>query len=329
MNSNNKMGLRLMICRFGFAGVLMLSGALVQAQEFPSKVVRIVVPTEPGGTVDFVARLLAQRLGETWKRGVIVENRAGAGGVIGADYIAKAASDGHTLGLVTTSFTTNAATNGKLPYDSLRDFTPVTLVAFSTYILVTNPNVPVRTMKDLIDLAKRKPGELNYASAGNGGSLHLATEMLNGMAGIKMVHVPYKGTVPAVNDVIGGQVQATITSLVAAMPLVNAGKLRLIAVTGTNRSMMAPDTPTIGETVPGFEFNNWFGILAPRGTPKEIVTQLHAAIAKVVQIKEVRDLMLAQSVEPAGLGSEQFETMMRTEIGRYSKLVKDIGIKVE
>lgn len=311
------------------SGMAEMPDRAAHAQEFPSKIVRIVVPTAPGGTVDFVARLLAQKLTDSWGQGVIVDNRAGAGGVIGAEIVAKATPDGYTVALVTVSFTTGASISNKLPYDALRDFAPVTLVAFSPYILVVNPSLPVRSVKELVALAKEKPGEINYASAGIGGSLHLATELLNRLAGINLAHVPYKGTVPAVNDVIGGQVQVTITGVVAGLPLITAGKLRLLAVTGTTRSSILPEIPTIRETVPGYEFNNWFGILAPRSTSNDIVAQWHANLVRALQSKEIRQLMLAQGVEPAALSSVQLGDMIRQEINKYTKLVKDIGIRVD
>lgn len=311
------------------AGMAGMPDRTAHAQGFPTKVVRIVVPTAAGGSVDLVARLLAQKLNESWSHGVIVDNRAGAGGAIGADVVAKATPDGHTIALVTSSFTTNASVYSKLPYDSLRDFAPVTLVAFSPWILVVNPALPVRSVKELVALAKEKPGQINYASTGNGGSIHLATELLRGLAGINLAHIPYKGTVPAVNDVIGGQVQLTITSLVAALPLVTAGKLRVLAVTGTNRSAMLPEVPTVGETVPGYEFNNWFGILAPRAASNDIVAQLHGSIVRALQAKEVRQLLIAQSMEPVGSSSAHFSDMIRQEINKYTKLVKDIGVRID
>jgi len=300
------------------------------AQGFPARVVRIVVPSAPGGSNDFVARLLAQRLNESWSHGTFVDNRPGASGTIAANLAAKAAPDGHTIAMVTAQFTSSASTYDKLPYDPLRDFAPVTLVAFSHFILVGHPSLPARSVKELIALAKKNPGQLNYASVGAGGSTHLAAELLKSMTGVNITHIPYKGTVQAVNDVVGGQVELTVTGLTAARPLASIGKLRLIAVTGTNRSAVVPEVPTIGESVPGYEFNNWFGVLTPRATPNDLIVQLHGTIVRLLQLKEIRDLLLAQSIEPVGSSSAQFGDMIRKEISTYTKLVKDIGgVRVE
>lgn len=307
----------------------MLPDRTVHAQGFPTRAVRIVVPTTPGGTLDFVARLLAQKLNESWGQGVIVDNRAGAGGIIGYDVAAKANPDGHTIAIVASTFTVTASVRGKLPYDSVRDFAPVTLVAFSPWVLVVHPSLPVRTVKELIALTKERPGQINYASTGSGGATHLAAEMLKSMTGANITHVPYKGTAQAVNDVVGGQVQLTITGLTAAMPQVTSGKLRLLAMTGRNRTAALPDVPTIGESVPGYEYNNWFGVLAPRATPNPIVLQLHGNIVRALQANEVRQPLVAQSIEPVGTTPAQFGDMIRQEIGKYTKLAKSIGVQVD
>ena len=300
-----------------------------QAQAFPTKVVRIVVPTTPGGTLDLAARLIAQDLSRSWGQGVIVENRAGAGGMIGIDTVAKATPDGHTMTVLSSQFTVIASVYRKLPYDSLRDFAPVTLLAYTTWIMVVNPALPVHSVKELIALAKERPGQINYASLGNGGSTHLLVEMLKSMVGISLVHVPYKGSVLAVNDVIGGQVELTVTGL-ASMPQVTSGKLRVIAVTGAHRSKALPEVPTIGETVPGYEYNNWLGVLAPRATPNNIVMHLHGGILRALQSKEVKQLLLAaQSIEPVGSSPAQFGDVIRQEIGKYTRLAKDIGVRID
>ena len=312
--------------------VLALVGALpgtVHAQGFPTRAVRIVVPTTPGGTLDFVARLLAQKLNESWSQGIIVDNRAGAGGIIGYDVAAKANADGHTIAIVASTFTVTASVHGKLPYDSLRDFAPVTLVAFAPWVLVVHPSLPVRTVKELITLTKERPGQINYASTGSGGATHLAAEMLKSMTGANLTHVPYKGSAQAVTDVVGGQVQLTITGLTATMPQVTSGKLRLLAMTGRNRTAAMPDVPTIGESVPGYEYNNWFGVLAPRATPNAIVVQLHGTIVRALQANEVRQPLIAQSIEPVGNTPAQFGDMIRQEIGKYTKLAKAIGVQVD
>jgi tripartite-type tricarboxylate transporter receptor subunit TctC len=304
-------------------------GGPVHAQNFPTQVVRIVVPTAAGGGLDIVARQLAQKLTDAWGQGVIVDNRAGAGGTIGADVVAKAPPDGHTIALVSSTFPINASLYSKLPYDSLRDFAPVTLVVNSPLILVVNPALPVHSVKELVALAKARPGQINYASTGNGGVIHLATELMKSLAGINLTHIPYKGTVPAVTDVMGGQVELTITGVPVAMPHVATGKLRALAVTGSRRSAAAPNVPTIGETIRGYEFNNWFGILAPAATPKETLVRLHDGIVRALQAPDVRQRMLAQGDEPAGTSSAQFADMIRQEITKYAKLVKDIGVHID
>ena len=319
-----------MLVVFALMGMLSMRDHAAHAQEFPTKVVRNVVASAPGGGTDFVARLVTNELVKSWSHGVVVDNRAGASGVIAADIVAKAPPDGHTMLFISAQFTGTASTYSKLPYDALRDFAPVTLLSFSPWILVVNPSLPVRSVKELVALAKEKPGLLNYASVGAGGSTHLAAELLKSMTGINIVHIPYKGTVQGVNDVISGQVALTVTSLVAGMPLVTAGKLRVIAATGTNRSSMLPEIPTIGETVPGYEFNNWVGVLAPGATPNDIVARLHGSIVRALQAKEIRQQFLAQGIEAVGSSSAQFVDMIRQETSTFAKLVKDIGgVRVE
>lgn len=305
------------------------SGSQAIAQAYPSRSVRVVVPTTPGGSLDLISRLVAQKLSESWTHGVVVDNRAGAGGVIGTDAVAKAVPDGYTVGFVASQFTISASVYNKLPYDSVRDFAPVTQLASAAWVLVANPSLPVHTIKELIVLAKKQPGRINYASTGNGGSTHLAAELLKSMTGINLIHIPYKGTVPAVNDVIGGQVELTIAGLTAVMPQVASGRLRLLGTVGSKRSAVVPDLPTIGETVPGYFYDNWFGVLAPRGTPAEIVNQLRDSIARALQTPEIKSKLLAQSIYPMGTSSAQFGDVIREEIAKYTKLAKEIGIKVD
>jgi tripartite-type tricarboxylate transporter receptor subunit TctC len=306
-----------------------LSAAGAVAQSFPAKVVRIIVPTAAGGSIDFVARTVGQELNRSWNQGVVVDNRAGAGGVIGVDAIAKSAPDGHTIGFVPQEFATSAGVNAKLPYDPLRDLAPVTLLAYSTWIVVVNPSIPARSMTELVALAKRRPGAINYASTGTGTGTHLAVELLKHLAGIDMLHIPYKGTVPALTDVVGGHVGLTVTGMAAGMPQVKAGRLRVLAVTGTNRSAALPELPTIGESVRGYEANNWLGVLAPRGMPPEVLAQLNGSIVHALQADTVKQGLLAQGIEPVGSSAEQFGVTIRTEIDKYTKLAKSIGVRVE
>ena len=299
------------------------------AQTYPTQPVRIVVPTGAGGGLDIVARLVGQKLSDAWGQRVLVDNRAGAGGTIGAELVAKAPPDGHTLALVSSSFAINASLYTKLPYDSVQDFAPVTLVVLSPLIMVVNPSLPARSVAELIALAKSKPRQINYASTGNGGVIHLATELLKSMAGIDMVHVSYKGTAVALVDVISGQVELTITGIPVAKPHMATGKLRALAVTGTKRSAAAPEVPTIGETVRGYELNNWFGLLAPGATPKSTIAFIHTSVARALEQQDVRQRLLTQGDEPAAMPPEQFTAMVRQEIAKYTKLVKATGARAD
>lgn len=299
------------------------------AQTFPTQTVRLIVPTGAGGGLDVAARQLAQKLSESWPHQAIVENRTGAGGTIGVDAVAKAAPDGHTIGFVSSSFTTNAVVYAKLPYDSLRDLLPVTQTAFSPLMLVVNPSLPVRSVGELVALSKRRPGQVNYSTTGTGGVIHLSVELLKSMTGADFTHIPYKATVAAVTDVIGGNIEFSVTGLPVALPHTAAGKLRGLAVTGARRSAAAPKVPTIGESVPGYAFDNWHGILAPQNTPPRIVAQLNAAIVRALQSPDLRQRLLAQGDEPVGTTVDQFAAMVRQEIDKYAKLVKAIGVRLE
>lgn len=300
-----------------------------QAQPFPSKPVRLIVPTGSGGGLDLVARHLAQKLSEHWGKGVIVENRVGAGGTIGVDAVAKSASDGYTLAVVATSFVINAAAYAKLPYDSIRDFAPVTTVTLSPLILVANPALPVRTVNELVALAKSKPGEINFSSTGNGGGVHLSIEMLLGLAGVKAAHIPYKGTVAAVADVVEGRVQFTVTGIPVALPFISSGRLRAIAVAGSKRSSAMPDVPPMTESIPDYGFNNWIGVLAPSRTPPDVLAQLHGDIVQVMQTDDMRQKLKVQGDEPSTMSSAQFATLIQQEIARYTALVKAVGVKLD
>ena len=316
-------------CAFVPTAIALCAGSVAHAQAFPGRVVRIIVPTTPGGSLDLVARLVARKLGEAWAQNVVVDNRAGAGGVIGADLVAKAAPDGYAIGFIASQFTVSAGVYRKLPYDSVRDFAPVTQLVAVTWVLVVNSSLPVRSVKELIALAKKMPGQINYASTGSGGATHLAVELLNSMAGIRMTHIPYKGTVPAVNDVVGGQAALIITGLAGMMPQITAGRLRVLGTVDGTRSRLMPDLPTVGETVPGYEYNNWFGVLAPRATPDPIVAQLHDQIARALQADEVKSPLLAQGMEPRDTSPAQFGEMIRQEVAKYSALAKQIGVNVD
>ena len=322
------------VSRFGVVVVAMLCAAgaqpaQAQAPGFPSKVVRIVVQTTAGGSIDLTARLVGQRLTEFWGQNVIIDNRAGAGSVIGADVVAKSAPDGYTVGFIASMFTVSASVYRKLPYDSINDFVPVTQLASSAWALAVNASLPVHSVKEFVALAKKNPGQINYASTGSGGATHLAFELLKSMTGTRIVHIPYKGTAPAVNDLVGGQVEAIITGLPALMPHVTTRRLRLLGMAGSSRSAVLPDLPTIGETIAGYEYNNWFGAVAPKGTPNEIVASLRDGIVRALQTNEVKRALLAQSIEPLGTTPAQFGELMRSEISKYTKLSKAIGVSVD
>jgi tripartite-type tricarboxylate transporter receptor subunit TctC len=294
--------------------------------------VRLLIGFAPGGSTDIVGRIVAQKLGERLGQPVVVENRAGAGGTIAADATAKAAPDGYTLTIGTTS--THAIAAGaysKLPYDPVKDFQPVSLVAITPYLLVVNPQVAANNLADFVTLAKKQPGKLNYASAGNGTATHLAMEMLKDTAKLDVVHVPYKGNAPADIAILSGEVQAVFGSMPALLQNAKANKVRPLAVGTARRSPALPDVPTVAEQgYPGFEAALWLGVLAPAGTPKSVVERLHREIVAIVATPEFKAAMDANGAEPiASASPEQFASMLRGEVDRYTKIVKAIGIKLD
>lgn len=304
--------------------------ALAQ-QSYPNKPIRMVCPFPPGGTTDLVARTVAQKLSEAWGQQVVVDNRSGAGGLIGTEMVAKAAPDGYTilLGSITTH-AVNPALYKKLNFDPLKDFYPVSLIVSSPQLLAVHPSVPVKSVKELIALAKEKPGRLNYGSAGTGTSPHLTFELFKSTAGIDIVHIPYKGTGPAITDLVGGQVQMMITGVVALMPHVKSGKLRGIAVTSSRRTTALPDIPTVSESgVPNFDVSSWFGVFLPAGTPKPIVARLNGEIRKILELAEVRKRLIDQGADPASDTPEQFAAYVKSEMARWGKVVRDTGIRAD
>jgi len=303
--------------------------APASAQTFPAKPVRLVVPTGAGGGLDLVARHLAQKLSELWGKGVVVENRVGAGGTIGVNSVARSAPDGYTLAVVATSFVINAAAYSKLPYDSVTDFAPVTTVTLSPLILVSSPAVPARTINELVALMKAKPGEINFSTTGNGGGVHLSIEMLLGLTGTKGQHIPFKGTVQAVAEVVENRTQFTVTGIPVALPFMQSGRLRALAVAGSRRSSAMPEVPAMTESIPDYGYNNWLGVLAPAKTPPEIVLQLHTDIVRVMQTDDMRQKLKVQGDEPYTMSSAQFATLIQQEIARYTALVKQVGVKLD
>ncbi len=304
---------------------------IAAAQAFPNKQIRIVVPFPPGGATDILARAVAQDLQKGFGQSALVENRPGAGGNLGADLVAKSPGDGYTLLMGTVgTHGINVALYSKMPYDAVKDFAPITLVALVPNVLVVHPSLPVKSVRDLIDLAKREPGKLNYASSGNGTSIHLSAELFKSMAGVSMLHIPYKGSSPALADLVGGQVGLMFDNLPSALPFIRAGKLRAVAVTSSKRAPVLPELPTIAEAgLPGYEASSWFGILAPASTPRDVVGKLHDAIVKGLATPETSERLASQGAEQVGNTPEQFAVFIREEIDKWGKVVKAAGAKVD
>ena len=300
------------------------------AQTYPLKPIRIVVPYPPGGFNDTLGRTLAAKFQEAWGQPVFVENKPGANTVIGSDYVAKSQPDGYTLLIVAFPFAVTPSLLKAMPYDTLKDFQPVILAATSPNLLVVNPEVPIHTVKELIAAAKAKPQSLSYASTGNGSSNHISMELFKSLAGVDIVHIPYKGSAPAVTDLLGGQVQVMFDNVPNVLPHVKAGKLRALAVSGATRTPLAPDVPTVAEAgVPGYELTVWFGLVAPAATPREVVQKLNAESLRILAMPDVRERFLAQGVEPQGSTPEQFAEHIRSQMAKWSKVVRDAGVKAE
>ena len=309
---------------------LLLAGATAHAQNYPIKPIRIVVPFAPGGGADIIARILGQKMTETWGQQVAVDNRAGASGNIGAEIVVKSAPDGYTLLMASSALAINPSVFKSVPYDVNRDFAPITQPGLLPNILVVHPSLPVKTVKDLIALAKSRPGQLAYASAGAGTGTQLAAEMLKLQAGIDMVHVPYKGGGAVINDLIGGQVALTFATLPSVMPYVKAERLRAVAMTTTKRWPGLPAVPTIAESgFPGFEISTWIGLLAPAGTPKDVVDKLHAEVVRILKLPDVRERFDGLGMEPVGDTPAQFALYIRSELAKYAKVVKASGARAE
>jgi tripartite-type tricarboxylate transporter receptor subunit TctC len=310
--------------------VLLVAATQAFAQSYPSKPIRIVVPYPPGGFNDTLGRTLAAKFQEAWGEPVIVENKPGANTVIGSDYVAKSQPDGYSLLIVAFPFAVTPSLLKAMPYDTLKDFQPVILAATSPNLLVVNPQVPIHTVKELIAAAKAKPQSLSYASTGNGSSNHISMELFKSLAGVDIVHIPYKGSAPAVTDLLGGQVQVMFDNVPNVLPHVKAGKLRALAVSGAKRTPLVPDVPTVAEAgVPGYELTVWFGLVAPAGTPRDIVQKLNAESLRILAMPDVRERFLAQGVEPQGSTPEQFADHIRSQMAKWSKVVRDAGVKAE
>ncbi len=317
----------------------LLSAALVQPlvaygqaapADYPVKTVRTIVSYAPGGATDIMARVVAQKLTESLGKSFVVDNQSGAGGVIGDGLVARAAPDGYTLLATSSSFAINPAVVAKLPFDAIKSFAPIGLVAQAPFVLVVHPALPAKSVKDLIALAKARPGNLDYASAGQGTAVHLATELFSSMAGIAMTHIPYKGTGPALVDLLAGQVQLTFANILSAKPYVQSARLRALGVSNSKRSAALPELPTISEAgVPGYEVVSWYGWLAPAGTPQPIVQRLNSEINKMIGAPEVKDRIVANGAEPLGGAAEELGQRIAREIARWRTVVKQSKIRVE
>ena len=300
------------------------------AQSYPSKPIRLIVAQSAGGNADFVSRVYAQRLAERLGQQVVVDNRPSAGGIIGIETVARAVPDGYTLLAAPTGLGINVSLYAKLPFDPQRDFIPVSLLAISAPILVVNPQLAVRNVQELIELAKSKPKQLHFASSGVAAATHLAGELFNSMAGVEIVHVPYKGAPPALTDLLGGRVHLMFASPPSVLPLVRNGKLRAIATGGSQRSALLPDVPAVAESgLPGYENTIWQMLLAPTRTSARIVERLHREIAQIAQQQDVRDRLAAEGAEAVGSTPQEAARHLAAEIARYRKLVKSIGLKPE
>ena len=317
--------------RAALAALLTVCVSGAWAQAYPTRPIRLVVPFPAGGTTDILAREVGQRLSMTLGQPVVIDNRPGAAGNIGADLVAKSAPDGYTLLMGTVgTHAINASLYAKMPYDHVKDFAPVILVAGVPNVLEVNPALPVNSVADLIKLAKAKPGQINFASSGSGTSIHLSGELFKTMAGVDMTHVPYKGSAPAITDLIGGQVQVMFDNLPSSLQFIKAGKLRAIAVTSAKRAPALPDVPTIAESgLPGFEASSWFGIVAPAGTPPAIIARINNDVDQWLQSSEAKEKLLAQGAIPAGGTPEQFAAHIRDETEKWAKVVKASGAKVD
>ncbi|WP_254926097.1 tripartite tricarboxylate transporter substrate binding protein [Bordetella genomosp. 11] len=325
--------------RHRFAGIMAalalgtagMTGAWAQgdAHTYPSAPIKLIVPFAPGGFTDVVARMLAEKLTPELGQPVVVENRMGAGSTIGTDFVAKAAPDGYTLVLVSTTHVIGPWLYKKLPYDAIKSFAPITKLVDSPYVLVVNPKVPVKTVGELIALAKAKPGRLDYASSGNGSSQHLAAALFATMADVKINHVPYRGSGQALSDIIGGQVSMGFLGVTAALPQIAAGRLRALAVTTRERSADLPDVPTLDEAgVKGYEANIWLGLLAPAGTPKPILDKLHDATAKVMKGPEAAKALATAGLTLSLSSESEFEALLKSESAKWGKVVRDTGATV-
>ena len=315
----------------GIAAIAVAASSAAQAPAYPTKPIRLVVPFPPGGATDIIARAVAQKLSETWNQSIVVDNRPGAGGNIGTELVAKAAPDGYTLEMGTVgTHAINGSLYAKIPFDHVKDFAPIILVAGVPNVLVVNAALPVNSVQELIAYGKANPGKLNFASSGNGTSTHLSGELFKVMTGVQMTHVPYKGSAPALQDLLAGQVQLMFDNLPPSLPQIKAGKLRALAVTSATRAPALPDVPTVAESgLAGFEASSWFGLLAPTGTPPAIIAKINEEVVKWLASPEGKEKLAAIGANPAGGPPEDFARHIQAETAKWAKVVKASGAKVD
>ena len=312
-----------------------LTGALfaplaANAQAYPARPVRIVVPFAPGSTTDALSRLLGQKLSEAWGQTVVIDNKPGAGGNIGEDAVAKATPDGYTIMVAAGSHTINPSLYGKLPFDAAKDFAPIAMLGSAPLLLVAHPSMPASNVRELIALAKLKPGLLNYASGGSGSPSHLVMELFKSMAGVNIVHVPYKGGAPVMTAILANEVQLTPAGLIGLMPFVKSGRLKAIATTGQKRSAAAPDIPTVAESgLPGYHMGGWWGVFAPTGTPGPVLAKLHADIMRAMQSPDVRAKFASDGIDSSSMTADEFGAYVRDEMVTMARVVKESGAKVD
>lgn len=304
--------------------------AAAQTEDYPNRTVRLIAPSSPGGGIDFVARVIAPRLSEIWKQQVLVENRPGGGGMIGTDIVAKASPDGYTFEIVTSDFAATPFLHEKIPYKTPDDFAPITIIGEAPLVLVAHPSVKIKTLKELIAAAKERPDEITYASAGVTTSGNLAMLLVQSMAGIKMLHVPYKGAGAANTAAVSGEVQFLLTSSGALLPHIRSGRVRPIAVTSGKRVSVLPDVPTLAESgLPGFDFSIWFGLLAPAKTPKSVIDKIHAGVVEALKVEGLATQLKNAGYELGGLEPAKFSSKIRDDMKRLQKVINDAGIKPE
>ena len=304
--------------------------AAAYAQTYPTRAIRLIIPQSAGSATDTVARMIGTRLAEKFGQPVIHENRAGAGGIIGVELTAKAAPDGYTIAIVSATHTVNPSLRRNLPYDTIADFAPITMATAQPYVMLAHPSLPAKNVKELVALARVRPGQINYASSGAGTLGHLGFELLKTSANVNMVHVPYKGIVPAITDIVGGHVSLLYSTVVSGMPQVNAGKLRALAVSSAKRAQVAPGVPTVAESgFPGYDVSGWYGILAPAKTPADIINRLNTEIVTILRSPAASERLAADGSEAVGNTPEQFGAHIKSEIAKWGKVVKAAGITAD